>query len=261
MSGKIVVLTGGLGLLGSNYARELISRGTSMIILDLPDKKTARKILEDKIGLEAAGIFYRKTDITDEKDVQAAANDIMKKFKKIDVLINNAALVPKVEKGGKLKSSNIPFEEMGLDFWRKEVEVNILGTVTCCKVFGKRMKPGASVINVSSIYGLVAPDQSIYKKGFIKPGTYGATKAAIVNLTKYLAAYWGKKNIRVNCVALGGVWAGQDKDFVKKYSARTPLGRMANPHEFNGIMVYLSSEASSYATGATFIIDGGWTAW
>lgn len=255
------MLTGGLGLLGLNYVLELSQRGAKVAVLDMKVKKDAEKILKQKTGGYFRTIFYRQTDITDENDVKKAAEEIIKNFGGVDVLINNAALVPKVEKGGKTKSSGSLFEELGIDSWNEEIKVNILGTVICCKVFGKKMRSGSSVINISSIYGVVAPDQSIYRKGFVKPGTYGVTKAAVINLTKYLAAYWGHKNIRVNCVVLGGVFAGQDRDFLKKYSAKTPLGRMADSRDFNGIMVYLSSDASSYATGASFVIDGGWTAW
>jgi NAD(P)-dependent dehydrogenase (short-subunit alcohol dehydrogenase family) len=141
------------------------------------------------------------------------------------------------------------------------MRINVTGAMLCCQIFGSVMPPGGSIINIASIYGLVAPDQRLYRRGFIKPAVYGASKGAIIALTKYLAAYWGGQSIRVNCLVPGGVFNGQDSAFVKRYAARVPLGRLAKPNEFNGIIIYLASNASSYSTGATFVIDGGWTAW
>jgi NAD(P)-dependent dehydrogenase (short-subunit alcohol dehydrogenase family) len=262
LSEKIVILTGGLGLIGLNYVKALTQKGATVNVLDIKNNKEARQILAAGISDDlSANVFYYQADITDKPALEKVRAGIMRKFGRIDVLINNAALIPKVEADKKLRSCGTIFEELELDSWNNEIEVNLTGSMLCCQVFGKRMKSGSSIINISSIYGLTAPDQSIYEKGFIKPATYGVTKAGIINLTKYLAAYWGKGGIRVNCLALGGVFAGQNKKFLNKYAARTPLGRMARADEFNGIIVYLSSDASTYATGAVFAIDGGWTAW
>lgn len=263
LSGKIIILTGGLGLIGLNYVRALTQKGATVNILDIKDETEARQTLNREISAETlAKVHYYQADITDKRALERVRKEIMLKFKKIDVLINNAALNPKVEKSDvKLKSSSSTFEELNLDSWNNEINVNLTGTMLCCQVFGGKMKSGSTVINIASMYGVTAPDQSIYKKGFIKPATYGVSKAGVINLTKYLAAYWGKTGIRVNCLALGGVYAGQDKNFLKKYAARTPLGRMARADEFNGLLIYLCSDASSYATGAVFTVDGGWTAW
>jgi len=130
----------------------------------------------------------------------------------------------------------------------------------CCQVFGSLMKANSSIINIASIYGVVAPDQSIYPAGFTKPATYGVTKAGVIQLTRYLAAYWGQKQIRVNCLVCGGVENNQSIDFIKKYSAKTPLGRMARASDFIGILLYLASDQSGYTTGSVLTIDGGWTA-
>ena len=263
LSGKIIILTGGLGLIGLNYVKALTQKGAIVNVLDIRDKKQASQILNEKIPNELlANVHYHRVDITDKKELEKARKTIMLRFKRIDVLINNAALNPKVEKSDvKLKSTGNTFEELGLDSWNKEMAVNLTGTMLCCQVFGSIMKSGSSIINIASMYGVTAPDQSIYQKGFIKPATYGVSKAGVINLTKYLSTYWAKKAIRVNCMVLGGVYAGQNEEFLKKYAARTPLGRMAQADEFNGLLIYLSSDASAYATGAVFTVDGGWTAW
>jgi len=259
---KVVVLTGGLGLIGLNYVRALAERGAQVVIIDMVPEATAKKSLDLNIERKnRKNIFYFQGTITDRAALLEIKKMVLTRFHHIDVLINNAALNPKVEKSSRLHSAGVTFEEYPLSDWEKELQVNLTGTMLCCQIFGSAMKSGASIINISSTYGIVAPDQSMYPKGFIKPATYGVSKGAIITLTKYLASYWGKKGIRVNCVAPGGVSNGQEQSFIKKYSAKTPLGRMARPDEYNGIIVYLASDASSYASGALFTIDGGWTAW
>ncbi len=158
------------------------------------------------------------------------------------------------------------FENFPIKIWQKSIDVNLTGVFFCSQAFGKIMvKQGKGVIvNIASTYGLVGADQRIYgKSGLNLPISYAATKGAIVNLTRYLAAYWSKKNIRVNTLSPGGVLDStyQDKKFIKKYSERTILGRMARKDEYNGAMLFLISDASSYMTGANLIVDGGWTAW
>jgi NAD(P)-dependent dehydrogenase (short-subunit alcohol dehydrogenase family) len=157
-------------------------------------------------------------------------------------------------------SASTRFEDMSVEQWNREIAVNLTGTMLCCQVFGSVMESGASIINIASIYGLVAPDQSIYPTGFFKPAAYGVTKAGVINLTKYLAGYWGEKNIRVNCLVLGGVENSQDPTFIAKYASKTPLRRMADVNDYQGAIVYFASDASSYSTGSILCIDGGWTA-
>jgi len=180
-------------------------------------------------------------------------------------LVNNAAYT---SKGAKEKSDNAfgSFENFPIKIWQKSIDINLSGVFFCSQAFGKIMvKQGKGVIvNIASTYGLVGADQRIYgKSGLNLPISYAATKGAIVNLTRYLAAYWSGKNIRVNTLSPGGVLDAtyQDKKFIKKYSERTILGRMARKDEYNGAMLFLISDASSYMTGANLIVDGGWTAW
>lgn len=262
LSGKVIILTGGLGLLGSSYAKALIGKGAKVAVLDIKDLEEARKILKSKLSKnEFKRCFYYQADITDERVLRETRKEILNKLKKIDILINNAALIAKVEKGILSKSKN-KIENLDLDLWNREMEVNLTGTLLCCKIFGSVMKNGGSIINVSSMYGVVGPYPGIYSKGFVKPVAYSASKGSIIALTKYLAAYWGKKGIRVNCLAPGGIsnYGKEDKEFVKKYSALAPLGRLGKPEELNGIVILLASEASSYMTGSLIMVDGGWTA-
>ena len=204
-------------------------------------------------------------DISNQTEVNKTSKKIMKDFKKIDGLINNAAYT---SKGAKEKSDNAfgSFENFPIDIWQKSLDINLSGVFFCSQTFGKIMaKQGKGVIvNIASTYGLVGADQRIYgKSGLNLPISYAATKGAIVNFTRYLAAYWHGKNIRVNTLSPGGVMdkTYQEKSFIKKYSDKTILGRMANKDEYNGAMLFLISDASSYMTGANLVVDGGWTSW
>ncbi len=257
---KVVLLTGGLGFLGKHFARYLVTYGATVLILDVPDYKTAKTIMQTFFTpAEKKRITYFQADITNKAELVTLHKIIIKRYKKIDVLINNAALNPAVRKNQAPEDDS--FENFNLDKWQKMFDVNVTGTMLCCQVFGSAMHPGGSIINLASLYGIQAPDQRIYKKGFTKPVSYSVTKGGVVMLTRYLAAYWGPKGIRVNSLSPGGIEADQDKDFVEKFSFRTPLGRMGKVEELGGMLVYLASDSSSYTTGANMIIDGGITVW
>ena len=160
----------------------------------------------------------------------------------------------------------LPFEEFPSDVWASSIAVNLTGAFYCCREFGRQMvkQNKGVIVNIASTYGIVGADQRIYGKNKINsPISYAAAKAAIINMTRYLASYWHGKNIRVNTLSPGGVLDKkyQDKDFIKRYSEKTILGRMANKEEYNGAILFLLSDASSYMTGANLVVDGGWTAW
>lgn len=239
--GKRIVLTGALGLLGSAMAKVLTDAGAEVFCLDLPEKGST-------VGT------YFQCDITSESMLK----DVAQKIGSVDVLINNAAFNPKVENS---KEQTSTFADYPLDRWEEELRVNLTGTMLASRVFRANMSKGASIINISSIYSIGAPDQRMYPEGFEKPAVYGASKAGVLNLTKHLASLWGKDGIRVNAVVYGGVENNQNTEFVKKYSERVPLGRMAHIDDVSGIIVFLASDASAYASGAIFTIDGGWSAW
>jgi NAD(P)-dependent dehydrogenase (short-subunit alcohol dehydrogenase family) len=243
VKGKRVVITGSHGYLGRHATEAFRKAGAKVIPLDLAPTSTVKN--------------YIQTDITDEESVKRAAKIIKKEFGGIDVIINNAAFNPQVEKSKDTKT----FLTYPLDNWEKELRVNITGTMLVSKIFRPLMKKG-SVINVSSIYGHVAPDQRLYPEGLEKPASYGTSKGAVHSLTRHLAALWGKDNVRVNEIVMGGVaYKDIDKKFVKKYLDKVILDRMATPKDFTDGLIFLSSDASSYMTGASLIVDGGWTAW
>jgi|TARA_B100001105_G_C22378732_1_gene438603 NAD(P)-dependent dehydrogenase (short-subunit alcohol dehydrogenase family) len=259
-----VVITGSSGLLGSQYANTLSEAGANVILVDLESKKnkTLEKSLVKKYRTNARSYT---SDISNLQEVKKLAKNVLKDFKRIDGLINNAAFTSKSAK----RESDRPygsFENFPMEIWQKSIDINLTGVFFCSQAFGKimlRQRKGV-IVNIASHYGLVGADQRIYgKSGLNLPISYAATKGAVVNMTRYLAAYWNGKGIRVNTLSPGGVidTTYQDKKFIKKYSERTILGRMAKRDEYNGAILFLISDASSYMTGANLIVDGGWTAW
>jgi 2-deoxy-D-gluconate 3-dehydrogenase len=185
---------------------------------------------------------------------------------RIDILVNSAALDPKFDNQSCASHSGA-FEDYPLELWRQALDVNLTGAMLCCQAVSQPMLAQRSgvIINIASIYGLAAPDQRLYqregKPPQFKPAYYTVTKAGILGLTKYLAAYFAGKNIRVNAITPGGVYNDHDDDFVQRYSARAVMGRMAEKNEMNGALLFLASDASQYMTGANLVVDGGWTVW
>src|SRR3989344_6003047 len=267
LSDKVVILTGGLGLLGLHFAEALLKSSAVLNIIDIAGLKEMEEILNAQQWKDAflrVRLHYHQGDITDKRSLTEIRDKCIQKFGEINVLLNVAALNPKVEKRQQNKQERQTkvvktFEETNLNDWNRELNVNLTGTMLCCQVFAAAMKHGSSIINISSVYGIIGPDQRLYGGDFLKPASYSASKGGVVSFTKWLASYFGEKGIRVNCCVFGGVENGQNEEFVKKYSAKTFLGRMAKPDEFNGLIVYLASDSSSYMTGSTVVIDGGFT--
>ena len=204
-------------------------------------------------------------DISKKSELVEMKRKILNDFKTVYGLVNNAAYTAKGSRKESVKYAS-SFEEFPFELWTKSIDINLTGVFLCCQEFGKIMlkqKKGV-IVNISSTYGLVGSDQRIYGETKLNtPISYASTKGAVVNLTRYLAAYWHGKNIRVNTLTPGGVIdeSYQSKEFIKKYSEKTILGRMARSDEYNGALLFLMSDASSYMTGANLVIDGGWTAW
>ena len=263
LKGKTAIVTGGLGQLGTQYVKSLLEAGAKVAVFDVKVDKLNSFFQENK---ENQFLKIYQVDITDKKSISEGLTRVMRDLGVPTILVNNAALDAPPNAPA---SENGPFEDFPGESLDKSYAVNLKGMVFCCQVMGKAMagNGGGSIINISSIYGNLSPDQRIYKyrgragNPFIKPVSYAVTKAAVLNLTRYLATYWAERGVRVNTLSLGGVFNNQDQEFLKGYCQRVPLGRMANEDEYNGAVIFLASDASSYVTGANIMIDGGLSAW
>lgn len=245
---KVVVVVGGAGLIGSEIVKGLSDFGGRLYVADA-NKEAAK-------GIKGRGVKFIYLDITSEDSIRKALTEIYNSTKKIDVLINCA--YPRTSDWG-LKLEDVPF-----DSWKDNVNNHLGGYFLCSKVAADLMKKktGGIIINFASIYGVVAPDFSIYKStNMTMPVAYSAIKGGIIAFTRYLATYYAKYNIRANVISPGGVFNGQDSAFLKKYAMKTPLNRMAFPKDIVGAAIFLSSDASSYITGQNLIVDGGWSVW
>jgi NAD(P)-dependent dehydrogenase (short-subunit alcohol dehydrogenase family) len=246
LSGRVAVVTGGLGQLGSVYVDGLRERGMTVAVWDVDADEPV--------------------DVTDRASIEAATERLVAESGVPHLLVNNAAIdtppdAPAEEVG--------PFETYPEASFDRVMDVNVKGTLLCCQVVGAAMagEGRGSIVNISSIYGLLSPQQGVYEfrrqagETFVKPVAYSVSKSAVLNLTRYLATYWAKQGVRVNTLTLAGIASEQPAEFVEAYTARVPLGRMARAEEALGAIVFLASDASSYMTGANLVVDGGWTAW
>lgn len=262
LNNKTAIVTGALGLLGKQHCYALSEAGANIVVVDLDENGS--KYLAESLTTDSIGV---RLDVTDPDSITSLREKVIAKFGTIDILVNNAAINDSFE-NPKAALEQSKFENYPLELWQKSIDVNLTGVFLCSQILGSVMaeQRSGSIINIASTYGMVAPDQRLYvnKKGeqaFHKPPAYSVTKGAIISFTKYLAAYWGNKGVRVNTLPPGGVENNQDDFFIESYSKRTPLNRMAKPTDYKGALVFLASDASSYMTGANLVIDGGWTCW
>jgi NAD(P)-dependent dehydrogenase (short-subunit alcohol dehydrogenase family) len=268
LENKVIIITGALGLLGKKHVEAIAENGGIPIILDIEEKKilSLTKNIQLKYNVQAMGL---KVDITKEKEVVNGCKRIIKKFGKIYGLVNNAANNPKIENQKDKSFSRL--ENFPLNLWEKDISVGLTGAWLCSKHFGSviaKNKNGGSIVNISSDLGLIGPDQSIYsKKGStknknpVKPVTYSVVKSGIIGLTRYLATYWADKNVRCNAICPGGVENNQSKEFLNLVKKKIPMGRLAKSDEYQGTLLWMLSDASSYLNGAIVPVDGGRTAW
>ncbi|MBM3203856.1 SDR family oxidoreductase [Candidatus Woesearchaeota archaeon] len=263
LAGRVVVVTGGLGQLGRRFSADLLARGARVAIIDQTechDRTLGKLVTADADGR----LLTLVADITSRASLEQALTTIVAQWGAPHGLVNNAALDSPPDAPA---SENGPFEDYPEASFDRIVDVNLKGTFLCCQVFGGAMarEGRGSIVNVGSIYGVVAPDQNLYEyrrqdgATFFKPVAYSAAKSGVYNLTRYLAAYWGKQQVRVNTVTFAGVFNNQDPRFLEKYLPKVPLGRMADPADYSGAIIFLMSDASRYMTGSNMVIDGGFT--
>lgn len=261
VTGEVAVITGVSGQLGAEYAGALLKRGARVVGLDVRPSSASDRLKSSYPN----GYQFCVSDVTNKDALKRNLAETVERFGNPTILVNNAAIdstpsAPLEENG--------PFESYPDASWDKVMDVNLKGVYLCCQVFGSAMAKvrRGSIINIASIYGLVSPDQSLYeyrrKRGetFYKPIAYAVSKSGILNLTRYLAVYWSKNDVRVNTLTIAGVFNNQEKLFLDAYCGRIPIGRMANIDEYNGALLYLASPASRYMTGSNLVVDGGWTA-
>lgn len=263
LSGRVAVVTGGAGILGRHFISALADHGASVAVVDLVPSvvEATASDLQKRFGTPAIGIA---ADVSDPRSVEDMAERVEHRLGPIDILHNNAAT-----KGRSLDAFFEPVETYSPETWREIMTVNLDGMFFVAQQIGRRMatRGRGSIIQTASIYAHLAPDQSIYEGSSYQgrpintPPVYTASKAGVVGLTKYLAAYWGDKGVRVNSLTPGGVESGQNEEFHRRYSGRVPMRRMADAEEMGSALVFLASDASSYITGQNIVIDGGLSAW
>lgn len=265
LKGRAAIVTGGAGLLGVEFCRTLAQAGAGVVVADL-NAEAAAVVAAD---LRALGypVIHAALDVTQPESVQAVVEACVEDFGSLDVIVNSAAMDPKFDASQAGQHGNT-FEDFPLEQWRQALDVNLTGVFLCCQAAARQMKAQGgkgSIINICSTYGLVPPDQRIYEKPGqprqYKPAYYTTSKAGVLGLTKYIAAYYAGTQIRANCLTPGGIYNQHDETFTRNYSYRTIMGRMAERDEMNGALLFLASDASSYMTGGNLIVDGGWTVW
>lgn len=263
LTGRVAVITGGAGLLGLSHARAIHASGGIPVLLDIA--APARDVLRERAGFD---VDCSRCDITREDELQHTLANILALHGRVDILINNAANNPKVEAPGALDHSRL--EHFPLAQWHADLAVGLTGAMLCSRVFGAEMarRGKGVIINVASDLALIAPDQRLYAvdgrkpvEQPVKPVSYSVVKTGLIGLTRYLATYWAASGVRANALCPGGVENGQDAVFLHRIAERIPMGRMATKDEYQGAIVFLSSDASSYMTGAVLAIDGGRSAW
>jgi NAD(P)-dependent dehydrogenase (short-subunit alcohol dehydrogenase family) len=273
LSGKTALITGGAGLLGVEHAHALLESGARVVLTDISATALAAavdSIRQSANGPEPLNIEHRIMDVTDPKSIQGVAAALTADGLRIDILVNNAAIDPKVKGAeGMLETSRL--ENFPLDQWNLQVSVGLTGAFLCSQVFGSAMAAdgqGGVIVNIASDLSVFAPDQRLYRREGVaedlqpvKPVTYSVIKAGLVGLTRYLATYWADRGVRSNALSPGGIFNGQSEQFVTHLTSLIPMGRMANPDEYRAAVQFLCSDASAYLNGQNIVMDGGRSVW
>jgi NAD(P)-dependent dehydrogenase (short-subunit alcohol dehydrogenase family) len=270
LDGKTALVTGGAGLLGIEHAVALLETGAVVVISDIDEGRLGQALDQISLRTGSERIHNIRMDVTKKTDIENAAEILTAKGLEIDILVNNAAVDPKVDsKEGLLNESR--FENFSLEQWDFQLNVGLTGAFLCSQVMGTRMSrtgKGGVILNIASDLSVFSPDQRIYrKKGLadeqqpVKPVTYSVIKTGLLGLTRYLATYWVEQGVRCNALSPGGVYTGQDEDFVQKLTSLIPMGRMASKDEYHSAVQFLCSDASAYLNGQNIVMDGGRSVW
>lgn len=265
---RVIVISGGAGLLGRKHAEAIAQAGGVPLLLDINREALDRAVaeLQDHYDTPALGLVC---DIADKKTIEASLDRALETYGRLDGLVNNAANDPKIGPGSAAKNLT-RFENLSAEIWNADMAVGLTGAFFCSQVFGHYMAThgGGVIVNIASDLAVIAPDQRLYEvpglprdEQPVKPVTYSVVKSGLVGLTRYLATYWADVGVRVNAISPGGVFNGQDEDFVKRLAQRIPMGRMARQDEYEASLLYLLSDASSYLTGFNLVVDGGRSCW
>ena len=270
LTGKTALITGAAGMLGIEHASALLESGATVVLTDVGDSglAAARKVLEK--NAVANRILLYKMDVSKTDAIQKVANDLSRIDCRVDILVNNAAIDPKVNGDqGMLETSRL--ENFPIDQWDLQVAVGLTGAFLCSQIFGTMMAKdgqGGLILNIASDLSVFAPDQRLYRKDGItddmqpvKPVTYSVIKSGLIGLTRYLATYWADRNVRANALSPGGVFNGQSEEFVLRLTSLIPSGRMASCDEYRAAVQFLCSDASSYLNGQNIVMDGGRSVW
>jgi NAD(P)-dependent dehydrogenase (short-subunit alcohol dehydrogenase family) len=270
LTGKTALITGAAGLMGVEHAFALLESGAKVVLTDIgePELESARSALLK--NFDAENIITKVMDVSRSCDIRTVADQLWSAGNRIDILVNNAAIDPKVKRGvGVLESSRL--ENFPLEQWDLQIAVGLTGAFLCSQVYGSAMAQdgkGGVILNIASDLSILSPDQRLYRKEglaenqqLVKPVTYSVIKAGVVGLTRYLATYWVDQGVRANALSPGGVYSGQGEEFVKRLTSLIPLGRMANLDEYHSAVQFLCSDASAYLNGQNIVIDGGRSVW
>lgn len=262
LNNKVGIVTGAAGFMGIQHVNAILNNGGKVVAIDV-DKKKLNQLKKKIKNEKKKNIIFLRGDISNEKFVYKSLKIIIKTFKNLDILVNNAA----INYSPKNNNKKLKLENFDISHFKNDLSVSLVGALICTKIFGGHMskKNGGVILNIASDLSLISPDNRVYNKknklNFVKPISYSISKHGLIGLTKYTATYWAKKKIRCNAFAPGGIYDSQDKSFIKKISNLIPLGRLSNPGEYEKTILYLISDASSYMTGSTLVLDGGRTSW
>jgi NAD(P)-dependent dehydrogenase (short-subunit alcohol dehydrogenase family) len=267
LTGKTAVITGGAGLLGMEHAAALLESGATAVLTDIDAASLAAAQSALARDYEPERVLTRVMDVCRPEAIARLGAELA--ARRVDILINNAAIDPKVQSEGLVETSRL--ETFALEQWNLQVNVGLTGAFLCSQVFGAAMArdgKGGVILNIASDLSVFSPDQRIYRKDGlpedrqpVKPVTYSVVKAGLVGLTRYLATYWADRGVRANALSPGGIFNGQSEEFVRRLSGLIPLGRMAERSEYRGAVQFLCSDASAYLNGQNIVMDGGRSVW